>query len=306
VTDRYIRFSETQRFKGCRRSWLNSFYLGLTKPTNPLAPATGKRDVGTICDVAIREFYHGGVPTLETHARMKAELIEEIGPLPKEWEAVYSLTERMLEGYEEWLEEEGADAGERTVGTEIELTTYIGKIAGDDVYLVIHIDRVVIDAWCEWIIDDTKTVDQFQKAEVFAIDDQLTTYAWVWSRETGIPISRVRHNMLRKVQRTGTAKPPFYARDTINLNEETLTATQNKLYGVLEDMVRVYQQLDRFHGPEDMKIRAARSAYPRPSKDCSWWCDFLPICAAHDDGSDLAGLRNELYVPYPTVRRATA
>lgn len=36
----------------------------------------------------------------------------------------------------------------------------------------------------------------------------------------------------------------------------------------------------------------------------SWWCDFEAICVAHDNGSDVDDLRNEMYVPYP--RRTNA
>lgn len=312
MTDRYIRWSETQRFKWCRRSWLNGYYLGLTKAPDPAKPATGQRDEGTICDLAIRSYYHGDVPPLETWARLRAEQAEACGgELTPEWEKAYSLTERMLEGYTEWLEEEGADAGEKTVGAEVELTIPLGEIYGDDVFLIIHIDRIVIDLWGEWVIDDTKTVATFEKDEVFAIDDQLTTYAWAWSKLfPERPIRRAGHTMLRKVKRTGTAKPPFYKRERINFTQSQLYAAGSKIYGVIEDMVRVYQELDRLVNyalgdGDPLSLRVPGSAYPSPGRDCGWRCDFLPICTSHDDTDvDIAGLRSEMYVPYPERRSA--
>lgn len=300
MTVRHIRFSEIIRFKGCRRSWMNGYYHGMTKPHDPLLPQSGKRDVGTIVDVAIRNLYHGDVPLLDTWETFHGEALNSpaVGPdgLSPEWQDVFDLTHRMLEGYQEWLEDTGEDAGERTVGTEIELEVPIGNFNGDDVFLTCHIDRVLIDAFGAWVIEDTKTVDTFAKDQTFAIDDQLLTYAWAWNR-LGLPrVSRVRHNMLRKVKRTARAKPPFYKRTAVNLNDEQLDAHTLKLLGSLRDMVHVYQALDE--GTPHQMV-----AYPRPSKDCSWWCDFESICVAHDDGTDVDALRNELYVPYPEVTK---
>ena len=35
--------------------------------------------------------------------------------------------------------------------------------------------------------------------------------------------------------------------------------------------------------------------YPRPSRDCSWKCDFFAICKMFDDGSNIDGLIREYY-----------
>lgn len=294
---RVIRFSEKQRFQWCRRSWMNGYFLSLTLPTNPEAPASGKRDIGTIFDLGIRYYY--GFPSvhpLDTWARLKAEHIADHGELTKEWDQVYSLTYRMLEGYLEWIEDEGHDAGEITVGTEVECTLYLGEILGDDVYLQIHVDRLVYDTtWDEWIIDDTKTVDTLAKDQQFQVEDQLVTYAYVLSRVLGFPIRRARHNMARKVKRTGTAKPPFYGRVELNYNEHQIGAHEKNLYGEITRLVDAAQSLER--GVDHHLV-----APPAPSRDCTWKCDFLPICVAHDDGSDLDGLRNYIYVPYPERR----
>lgn len=282
-----IRFSEIQRFKNCRRSWYNGYVLGLTKPEDPAEVFGGPREIGTVVDRALRHYYFSGTPLLDTWQRLYNEAPRlPDGTLSKSWVDVLDTSERMLEGYEEWLEEEGEDAGERTVGTEIELTVPLCPEAN----LVVHIDHVLIDAFGELVLSDNKTVGTFEKGATFAIDDQLLTYVWAWEQAGLPPIRRVRHNMLRRVKRTGNAKPPFFKRESFNVNDEQVAAQGRKIQGAVKDLLEVRAGLV-LHPEEHQAL-----AYPRPSRDCSWICEFEPICVAHDDGSDLDGLRSELYI----------
>ena len=38
------------------------------------------------------------------------------------------------------------------------------------------------------------------------------------------------------------------------------------------------------------------AAYPRPNKDCSWKCEFFPVCPLFDDGSRAEDMIQSLYV----------
>jgi hypothetical protein len=288
------RFSELMCFRKCRRSWMHRYYLKLDKPGGREYPpsSSGALEIGTVVDLAFREFYFSGTDMIDAVRRIRDEHVAEVNaPNDGTWEwdkKVYSFALRMVEGYMEWLDETGADAGEITVGVELELSAHIPDT---DVNLHVHIDRLIYDTtWDEWIIDDTKTVDTLAKAETFEIDDQLLTYAWVVREALGIDVRRLRHTMLRRVKRTGTAKPPFYGREAIEVNPDRLERHVQHLQGLANDLMFAVLSLNV---SEDEHHRVA---YPSPSRDCSWWCPAYSICVAHDDGSDINGLRDTLYI----------
>jgi antitoxin component of RelBE/YafQ-DinJ toxin-antitoxin module len=275
---------------------MHRYYLNLESPPSP-TPSRALQ-IGVAVDLALRNFYHGDVDPLWTlqdwYAGVEDALLEDTGlEVGKEWADVFATSERMLVGYMEWLDETGADAGEISVGVELELAALI---PGTDVNLHVHIDRLIYDTtWDEWIIDDTKTVDTMTKTEMFEIDDQLLTYAWVVKEALGISVSRLRHTMLRRVKRTGTAKPPFYGREEINVNPARLEVHKTHLQALAWEVSETARELDLYGGNPDNAC-GHRVAFPSPSRDCSWWCPAYPICVAHDDGSDIQGLRDTLYI----------
>lgn len=196
----------------------------------------------------------------------------------------------MLEGYGEWLDEEGEDAGETTLSTELELEVPFGTWKGDEVVLQVHIDRVLTDSFDRLIIEDTKTVDTLAKDSTFQIESQLLTYALAWNTlHPEQPVSECRHNMLRRVLRTARATPPFYGRVPMTPSATQLENHKVHLWSLLCDVVRSYQALEK--GGDHHAI-----APPHPTKDCSWKCEFLPICGSYDDGSDVVGMREALYI----------
>jgi hypothetical protein len=84
--------------------------------------------------------------------------------------------------------------------------------------------------------------------------------------------------MLRKVKRGAYAKPPFYAQIEVRHNRFTLRAFLDQLEGTLTDMLNVREALDA--GGSHYK-----NAYPTPTKDCKWKCQFFATCPLFDDGS---------------------
>lgn len=285
---RRIRYSEIKRFMRCRRSWLNGYYYGLGFPERDGEAKPTTASTGTLVHAALEHHYFtGGDPA----AFLRGQDVPE-GAYAADWAKTYTLAIRMVEGYMDWLAETGADAGEHTVGCEIELEVPMGVIGGEDVSLVVHIDRLVYDStWNEWIIDDTKTVASLEKGLEFDIDLQGLTYAYVVQRALGITVSKFRHTMLRRVLRTGTAKPPFYAREPMSINAHQFSSQERHLKGVLSDMISVYQRIDADPSAHH------EACYPNPTNTCNWDCDFLAICGMHDDGSDIQGVRQALYVP---------
>ncbi len=289
MTDRIIRFSEVRTFQDCKRSWMNAYFLGLDTPefVGDAKPSTAT--VGTYVHADLEHFYNAESERPGDWHKANVPVVESEN-FQKEWSKAHSLAGIMLEGYGEWLAEEGVDAGESTYGTEVELTLPFGEIEGDNVTLVVHIDRIVHDTTFDrWIVEDTKTVQTLSPDSTFAINSQLLTYALVVEKALGSPVAECRHNMLRRVMRSATAKPPFYGRAEITPSAAQLESQEIQLRSLLREIVLRYQALE---AGEDH-----RSAAPaHPTGDCSWKCKFLPICPSHDDGSDLDGMRQALYI----------
>jgi len=288
MTKRIIRFSEVRNFQDCKRSWMNGYQLGLMKPEFDGDTKPSKANIGTYCHKDLEQFYNGATSRPgEFHATVA---VPESAEYQKEWDAAYRMASVMLEGYDEWLDEEGQDAGETTIATELELEVPFGTHQGDEVVLQVHIDRVLTDSFDRLIIEDTKTVDTLAKDSTFQIESQLLTYALAWNTlHPDQPVAECRHNMLRRVLRTARATPPFYGRVPMTPSATQLENHKVHLWSLLCDVVRSYQALE--NGSDHHAI-----APPHPTKDCSWKCAFLPICGSYDDGSDLDGMRQALYI----------
>jgi hypothetical protein len=95
--------------------------------------------------------------------------------------------------------------------------------------------------------------------------------------------------MLRKVKRGAYAKPPFYGQIEVRHNAFTLRSFWQRLEGTLEDMLRVRDGLDA--GESHYKL-----AYPKPSRDCKWKCQFFAICPLVDDGSAAEAAISDAFV----------
>jgi hypothetical protein len=94
--------------------------------------------------------------------------------------------------------------------------------------------------------------------------------------------------LLKKVRRTAAAKPPFYDQVEIRHNIFTLRSFWNRIHGTITDLMRVRQALDAGESH-------AFNAYPKPSRDCKWKCQFFAICPMFDDGSAAEQALSEMY-----------
>jgi len=113
------------------------------------------------------------------------------------------------------------------------------------------------------------------------MNEQVKTYMLLdeaQENETGERTDGAIFTMLRKVKRGAYAKPPFYDQIEVRHNRFTLRAFLDQLEGVLSDMLDVREALD--NGESHF-----RHAYPKPSRDCKWKCQFFAICPLFDDGS---------------------
>jgi RecB family exonuclease len=266
---RRVNQSELTTFMRCPRKWNLSYIQGF-EPEEKSSALT----VGSLVHAGLEAHYRGGdalsvIPELEEGEDHDPDTL---------------LSAIMLEGYLEWLEETGIDAGDLTpIWVENQMEIPLGVIGGQEVVLHGTVDWTARDPFGQLWLFDHKTVAAFGALvdRRLQLSFQLLTYAWMLRESTGEAPAGVVLNMLRKVKRTASAKPPFYAREAVQFNAAQLDNHGKNLYRVIERMLQAEADGDN---------------YPVPDSDCTWKCPFLQVCPLMDDGSDIMGALNELYV----------
>jgi hypothetical protein len=221
---------------------------------------------------------------LEAHADLVKEDIEKMQAEFRDTsnlEADAELGRIMLEGYLEWVEQEGIDAELEMISTEeiLERPMMDGRVVLQG-KIDMRVRRKIDGAR---MIRDFKTVGgSFADFGAMAhMNEQVKTYMLLdeaQEGETGERTDGAIFTMLRKVKRGAYAKPPFYDQIEVRHNRFTLRAFLEQLEGTLADMLNVRDALDE--GESHFK-----HAYPKPSRDCKWKCQFFAICPLFDDGS---------------------
>lgn len=300
----YISNSEVQSFKRCRRKWWLHWYRQLElrekDPTGPLA--TGNRvhralqawyvpegdtpiDPRTALESAISDDWAACVNALaEANREPQFELV-------KKFNEDTALERAMVEGYLEWLEETGIDRGLRVIAPETYLEVPF-PVDGRDVRLIGKIDvRTVREQdGVRLFIDHKTTASLTEPLKTIRQDEQMLHYhllEWLSDVDAG-RCDGALYNMLRKVKRSAKAQPPFYDRVTVMHNEHELRSFQTRLTGIVRNILEVRAALDSGADPNVV-------AYPTPAKDCSWSCDFFPVCPMFDDGSRVEDMLDRYY-----------
>lgn len=285
--DWYVSNSELQTFKACRRKWWLAWYRGL----RPIRESpVGVRQIGDRLHRALKEHYApGGVRTQDTMLEALERLIvfdrSTVGAMSEEeavkFEKEADLQRIMLEGYLAWLAETGADSELEVIYPETYLEAALDEFEGK-VALIGKIDvrvRRTTDG-AHLFIDHKSVGDLRSPTLMLPLDEQMLHYHLL--ETLGLPDDEhcdgALYNMLRRVKRTPQAKPPFYARVEVKHNPHELKSFRRRVVGEIEDILDVRDALD--HATDHRTV-----AYPRPSRDCTWACDFFSICSMFDDGS---------------------
>lgn len=282
--------SEIQTFKDCRRRWWLSYYRRM-QPIN--RDRTGALALGSRIHEALDQYYSKDVPLLKAHSELVAK---DRMLLEAEWRDTSALDSEaelgriMLEGYLQWVEDEGIDAELEMISTE---ETIIAPLFNGEVELQGKLDMRVrrkIDG--VRMFRDFKTVggSLTDFANLAPMNEQILTYMLLESTkenednrsEGGI------FTMLKKVKRTANARPPFYDQIEVRHNIFTLRSFWNRIHGVIADLMRVRKALD--DGENHAYV-----AYPSPSRDCKWKCPFFSICTMFDDGSSAEQALTEMF-----------
>lgn len=283
--------SEIQVFKDCRRKWWLNYYRRLMPKKKDY---TGALALGSRIHEALDRYYSTGVPLLDAHKQLVAE---DMAKLQSEFRDTYELENEaelgriMLEGYLQWTEEEGIDAELEMISTEevISAPLFDGKVE-----LQGKIDmRVRRKADGVRMFRDFKTVggsfaDFANQAQM---NEQILTYMLLEHAQNKSPEERSEggiFTMLKKVKRSANARPPFYEQIEVRHNVFTLRSFWQRIHGTISDLLNVKKALDDGADPNFV-------AYPRPTKDCKWKCQFYTICPMIDDGSAAEAAIEEMF-----------
>jgi hypothetical protein len=285
--------SEIQVFKDCRRKWWLNYYRRLQPKQKDY---TGALALGSRIHEALDQYYSsdGEIGLLEAHAALVKKdmdlLITEYRDT-SDLEAEAELGRIMLEGYLDWMDEEGIDSNLEKISNEEIITM---PLFDGEVILQGKLDmRVRRKNDGVRMFRDFKTVggsfaDFANQAQM---NEQILTYMLLESAQNKEPGERSEggiFTMLKKVKRTANARPPFYEQIEVRHNVFTMRSFWQRIHGTISDLMTVKKSLDAGSDPNFV-------AYPSPSKDCKWKCQFYSICPMIDDGSAAEAAIEQMY-----------
>lgn len=253
------------------------FYLTYVRNLEPKQEKYSVAEVGTLVHAGLQAHY-SELDFIPAIAKATNEAIEKNPLIAAELQAAAVLAQIMVTGYIEWLEENGKDQGLTPLLIEKRLEAYIGTFNGVEVYINGAIDLLLKDHLGQIWVYDHKTVQTFGDVEMLGIDFQGQTYDMlVRSNYSGYLPTGFIHNQLRRVKRTGTAKPPFYNREIVHFNDAQRETHMLHLQGIAARMV------DGIIAVEADEQRGHHMAFPPlPTRDCSWRCSMKAVCPLMD------------------------
>lgn len=275
--------------KRCARKTKWNYRDGLVKKVNTEAT---KADLGTLVHTALQHYYESGTNPVATVEAKELQLSIENPAEALLQKDNYTLGKIMLRGYIEWLAETGADAGLTVTGVERELVVPFGEVQGVQVFLTGKFDLEVVDGLGRPLLFDHKTVAAIATDPMELMDEQRLTYSVLRRMDDGVVYQGAIHNQLRRVKRTATAKPPFYARTPITFNDTQLRNHYRHMQSTVDGIVSAalaYEQSPDQDTDEHLLYP------PNPTRDCKWDCRFRDICVLRDDGSDWEWVRDNWY-----------
>lgn len=288
--------SELATYKRCKRKWWLQYYRGLQKKTEKWGGAPAH--IGTRVHGALEMLYMKTGDPVEFVRDAYDQDIEQRQNDPFEADQLVKdkeLASAMVEGYVQWVEEEGIDQGFEFLGAEVVVVTTLSE--EDNIDIVGKLDqrvRKTLDG-SRWFVD-YKTVGNFTDIlSTSHINEQFQHYMLL--ERLAQSNGDVEHaerteggiwRMIRRVKRGVRAKPPFFREESVRYNEQTLNSYWLRVFGMTKDIQDTRAKLD---DGQDHHI----VAYPTPTKNCSWDCPFVNVCHLFDDGTDVDDFLQDEY-----------
>lgn len=274
--------SEGRTFKRCRRKWYISWYRRLGLPEKPV----GTLAIGSRVHLALQSLYdvEPANPLEVLEASIQQDLLELQGDAVGVEQLMKdaALCRAMVEGYLEWIAEEGIDAGLTIVGAETFIEVDPQFALETAVHLIAKLDvRVLRDIDKARLFIDHKTVGSLSVPGLH-MDEQMLHYhlcEFLDAQQAGGEhCAGAMYNMLRKVLRTEKANPPFYERVDVPHSITELESHWHRVRGQVRDILATRAALDA--GGDHREV-----AYSNPTSTCHWDCQYFGICPMFDDGS---------------------
>lgn len=296
--------SELRCYSRCKRKWWLAHYRRIAPERER---ETGVRKLGTRLHIALAAYYRREPQSLidvfnETfHADYDLAALLGDETLQAALDKDQELGVRMLEGYLQWVEEEGVDIGLRVYADEAEVVVPFDVQHPKDVpvrlrgRLDVRAHRELDDAR---VFMDHKSVGSFSQAvSTLQQDHQMLTYHLLEMLEgTEERCDGGLYNMLRRVKRTQAAKPPFYARETIPHNITELRNHYMHVFGRIHEILTLEAVLDAGGDPHLF-------CPPHVEASCTWSCDYFHACSLFDDGSRVEDFLERYFVSYDPLER---
>jgi hypothetical protein len=303
--------SELQTFKRCRRKWWLGWHRGLRTqgPDSPVGP----RAVGDRGHRALAQWYvPEGTPRTDPRDALERLIAddwttlvhdygqhhgEEVPPeLAKKFTQDADLERVILDGYVEWLAESGDDSDLEVIAPETVLSRrihHLDQFAGYAVYFIGRLDARVRRKSdnAHQFLDHKFVAELTTPTRILHLDEQMLGYHLLEAHnatDDDPVVAGALYNMLRRVKRTGNAKPPFYLRVYVGHNSHELHSYQVRADATMKDILQAVIDLQKKPHHEVV--------YPTPTRDCAWQCPFFAVCGMFDDGSRAEAMLESVYV----------
>lgn len=291
MTTRYFTQSELKTWRECKRKWWLGTFRRLQ--LRPEFERVGAASTGTLVHAGLHAKYTGldWHEPLEVAAEAAAELWDDENDRMIAFRKGLELATIMLEGYDDWLEETGADQFIRVVGAERKVSVDLGEVLGVDVGLMGLLDQLIEDSFDGGLgFLDFKTVGSVKTIPKKAPrDEQFLHYSLILrlAEPDRRPVGGL-WRMLRKVKRTKTSNPPFYDEYRYRFNEHQLKSYFNRVHHLIGEILAAETALRA--GVDPLIIMP-----PTPSDRCDWACDYKDVCPMFDNGDRVEEFVDGLY-----------
>lgn len=294
--------SEISTFLDCRRKWYFKYYRHLQKKKFS-GIEVNNLTFGTKVHTALGAWYVSSgqedpnkiIKSLFHEERPLVQATED-GELIKKFSEQEKMGIMLVGHYMDQVKNEGLDYGFNYISSEEEYEVDLGN----DVTFIGKVDGIVErEADGGKYLLEHKTYDPAgatSHLKVAHIEPQHIGYMMLYRMNNDDYLAGTVLNIIRKLKTLTRSKSPIIQREIIRHNQVEIDNYFKRLVFISDEIKGLKDDLDS--GQFDHTI-----AYPTPSTDCSWKCEFFSVCPYVDDGSDWEGMLKEGYEEYDPYER---
>lgn len=302
-----LRQSDLQTYMNCRRQFYLEVVLNLAHPRTEQFPRKhNTAATGTLIHEVLKAYYTGQLS--EEPSREEVQLIvvakadelmgrdEEAWDVEleasrmKDWNDAVVTASIVAHNYIPWVEREGLDLRYTVRSVEERLRA---EVPGTRIVLSGQPDLLYYDE----ILGEVGIVDHKSVATLDAPrpgNFQLLTYGVLYWWTTGEVPEWAAHNQLKRNKQTDRAKPPFYARQPVHLDQQILELHAEMLIGLCQEIELFMDSIN--------ENNHRTKAFPNMTGECDWKCGVKELCDRFHDGDDVwQDMSTHLYIQRPAL-----